>query len=35
MSNLLTEKDFKEYLNNVDFGEKLEFFGEQKTEITK
>lgn len=35
MSKLLTEKDFKEYLNNVDFGEKLEFFGEQKTEITK
>lgn len=35
MSKLLTEKDFKKYLNNVDFGEKLEFFGEQKTEITK
>lgn len=26
MSKLLTEKDFKEYLNNVDFGEKLDFF---------
>lgn len=35
MSNLLTEKDFKEYLKNTDFGNKLEFFGEQKTEITK
>lgn len=35
MSKLLTEKDFKEYLKNTDFGEKLEFFGEQKTEITK
>ena len=35
MLSLLTEKDFKKYLNNVDFGEKLEFFGEQKTEITK
>ena len=35
MLKLLTEKDFKEYLENTDFGEKLEFFGEQKTEITK
>lgn len=35
MSKLLTEKDFKEYLKNTDFGNKLEFFGEQKTEITK
>lgn len=32
---MLTEKDFKEYLKNTDFGNKLEFFGEQKTEITK
>lgn len=24
MSNLLTEKDFKEYLKNVDFCKKLE-----------
>lgn len=35
MLKSLTEKDFKEYLKNTDFGEKLEFFGEQKTEITK
>ena len=35
MSKLLTEKDFKEYLKNTDFGTQLEFFGEQKTEITK
>ena len=35
MLSLLTEKDFKEYLKNTDFGNKLEFFGEQKTEITK
>ena len=35
MSKLLTEKNFKEYLKNTDFGTQLEFFGEQKTEITK
>lgn len=35
MSKLLTEKDFKKYLKNTDFGTQLEFFGEQKTEITK
>lgn len=35
MSKLLTEKDFKEYVKNTDFGTQLEFFGEQKTEITK
>lgn len=35
MLKSLTEKDFKEYLKNTDFSEKLEFFGEQKTEITK
>lgn len=35
MSKPLTEKDFKEYLKNTDFGTQLEFFGEQKTEITK
>lgn len=35
MSNLLTENDFKEYLKNTDFGEKLEFISEEKTEITK
>lgn len=35
MLKSLTEKDFKEYLKNTDFGEKLEFFGEQKTEIIK
>ena len=26
MLKSLTEKDFKEYLKNTDFGEKLEFF---------
>ena len=35
MLSLLTEKDFKEYLKNTDFGEKLEFISEEKTEITK
>lgn len=35
MSNLLTEKDFKEYLKNTDFGENLELISEEKTEITK
>ncbi len=35
MSNLLTEKDFKEYLKNTDFGENLELIREEKTEITK
>lgn len=35
MLKLLTEKDFKKYLKNIDFGTQLEFFGEQKTEITK
>ena len=35
MSNLLTEKDFKEYLKNTDFGENLELINEEKTEITK
>lgn len=35
MLKSLIEKDFKEYLKNTDFGEKLEFFSEQKTEITK
>lgn len=35
MLSILTEKDFKEYLKNTDFGEKLEFISEEKTEITK
>lgn len=35
MSNLLTEKDFKEYLKNTDFGENLELISEEKTEITE
>lgn len=35
MSNLLTEKDFKEYLKSIDFSEKLELISEEKTEITK
>lgn len=35
MSNLLTEKDFKEYLKNTDFGENLELISEEKTEITQ
>ena len=35
MLKLLTEKDFKEYLENTDFGEKLEFISEKKTKITK
>lgn len=35
MLKSLTEKDFKEYLKNTDFGKKLEFFVEYKTEITK
>lgn len=35
MSNLLTEKDFNEYLGNTDFCEKLELISEEKTEITK
>lgn len=35
MLKSLTEKDFKKYLKNTDFGTQLEFFGEQKTEITK
>lgn len=35
MSNLLTEKDFEEYLKNADFGKNLELISEEKTEITK
>lgn len=35
MSKLLTEKDFKEYLKNTDFGENLELISEEKTEITQ
>lgn len=35
MSNLLTEKDFKEYLKSIDFSKKLELISEEKTEITK
>lgn len=35
MSNLLTEKDFKEYLKKSGFGENLELISEEKTEITK
>lgn len=35
MSNLLTEKDFKEYLKKSDFGENLELISEEKTEIMK
>lgn len=35
MSNLLTEKDFKEYLKKSDFGENSELISEEKTEITK
>ena len=35
MLSLLTEKDFKEYLKNTDFGEKLELISEEKTEIIK
>lgn len=35
MPNLLTEKDFKEYLKNTDFGENLELISEEKTEITE
>lgn len=35
MSNLLTEKDFKEYLKKSDFCENLELISEEKTEITK
>ena len=35
MSNLLTEKDFKEYLKNTDLGMNLEFVSEEKTEIIK
>lgn len=30
MLKSLTEKDFKEYLKNTDFGEKLEFLANRK-----